>query len=134
MKYCLFLFAVIAIASSGGCGDSKANVFGTVTIDGKPVEFGAIGFQASGKPKLSGRIREGGKYELEQGGSDRVLPGSYKVTVVGYERDMNPKPGSPPNHKVNTPKMYRSSATSGLTAEVKAGSNRHDFDLKSDAE
>ena len=125
------VFFVAGISGLAGCS-SEATVSGEVTLDGQPIDLGALTFQSPGKPILSATIHEGGKYQLEHGGDSSFEPGSYVVTVRGYERDTNNDPNHPPNHKVITPEMYSSVKTSGLSAEVKTGSNRFDFDLKSD--
>ena len=127
------LLAVLAVTCTlalAGCG-SKASVSGEVTLDGQPIELGALTFQSSGMPKLSATIGEGGKYELEHAGKRWVEPGSYVVTVRGYERDTKSDPNRPPHHKVITPTIYSSVTTSGLSAEVKTGSNQFNFELKS---
>ena len=124
------VFFVACTLGLAGCS-SQGSVTGEVTLDGKPIDLGALTFEASGKPKLSASIKEGGKYALEHAGKNSVEPGTYKVVIRGYERDTKHKPGSPPNHKVITPEKYASASTSGLTAEVKAGSNIFDFELES---
>ena len=127
----VLVFFVAFMSSLAGCHGSKASVEGTVTLDGQPIDDGALAFRASGKPVLSATIREGGKYQLEQAGKSWVEPGQYSVTVRGYKPDPNTDPNVPPNPKVITPEKYASATTSGLSAEVKSGSNSFDFDLKS---
>ncbi|MDA8564128.1 carboxypeptidase-like regulatory domain-containing protein [Mariniblastus sp.] len=124
------VFFVACISILAGCS-SEGSVTGKVTLDGQPIDLGALTFQSPGQPTLSATIREDGTYELEHAGERWVPPGDYVVTVRGYERDKNQKRGTPPNHKVITPDIYASVKTSDLSAEVKAGSNRFDFDLKS---
>lgn len=63
-----------------------------------------------------------GSYKIEEG----LPPGSYKVFVIPKTSDADaPKPGQVASTpaKSSIPPKYRSDATSGLTAEIKPGSN-----------
>jgi len=134
-----------------GCGDTtglgkRYPVSGTVTYQGKPVEKGTINFIPD---KPDGRAATGdisnGSYSLTTAESgDGALPGTYKVTVVAKEVDTSElkeiAKGGQHHHdaafakaaqgaKALVPPKYTLADTSGLTAEVKAQSNKIDFPL-----
>jgi hypothetical protein len=122
----LLLFAV------AGCGGSQGRVSGQVTLDGQPLTKGDISFSPVADGVVaSGQIDSGGNYSLKVGTSAAIPPGSYRVTVVAVE-PVAPTPEHPePLPTLLTPKKYNNPATSELSAEVKAGSNTFNFDLKS---
>lgn len=73
-----------------GC-ESKSplvTVRGTVTLDGQPLESGAIQFHPTVGQLATGDIGPGGEFLLStQSPGDGVLPGTYRVTVVAYRPD-----------------------------------------------
>ncbi len=82
------LLALLASSGCGGDGLDRHQVKGTVTFDGKPVEYGSISFQ----PDVSvGRIAptsiariEGGEYLVHS--NDGPVTGHYHVRVNGLDR------------------------------------------------
>ncbi|MBY0512639.1 MAG: carboxypeptidase-like regulatory domain-containing protein [Gemmataceae bacterium] len=98
--------------------DPKAKapaVTGTVTFEGKPVAAGVLTFVSldQPKPKVTAAEVKDGKYSAE------LPPGKYAVAV-----------SAPKDGKETLPAKFTTTDTSGLTVEVKAGANAHNFELK----
>jgi len=146
----------LAVGLSGlflgtGCGGgdglgARYPVSGKVTYQGRPVEQGTIAFlpvdNAAGRP-ASGTIVDG-EYTLSTlGDRDGALPGNYRVTVESKAIDESkfviPMYGGQPTPesrrkasrttKSLIPPRYGQSHSSGLSYEVKAGTNEASFDL-----
>ena len=121
---------VLAIALSlAGCGESAVplgRVAGRVTMDGKPLSGALVRFN----PEAGGRSSQGttdadGRYILDYSAShEGALVGKSKVMITT---------GSLEDRKRRTsetvPIKYKDEAQ--LTADVKRGSNRLDFELQS---
>lgn len=134
--YATILLAVLVMAGGTGCGSSgglkEYPVTGAVKFDGQPVESGQILFRAAqGGRGYSGAIANG-VYQLKaeagkmsvQITASRIIPGKFDET-------------SNPGMKTPIGEMYipaRYNTKTELTAEVKAGTNSIDFDLKSEAQ
>ncbi len=125
---CGCLLILLALA---GCGDSgTAEVSGTVTVDGTPVEEGKIGFSpVDGKTTTAGGDIKKGLYSVQ------VPVGTMKVSisvpkVVGMKK-LYPTPDSPsmPVTKESLPAKYNFDTQ--LQLEVKPGVNQKDFELQS---
>ena len=131
------LTAVVAVlvgsSLAAGCGSGDgpaAEVSGTVTYDGKPVEEGGISFVAAdGSAPGGGGVIKGGKYT-----ATRVPIGNTKVSitavkVVGQKKAYD-APDSPltPITEPLLPAKYNTATE--LRFEVKPGSQTKDFDLK----
>lgn len=74
----------VAIAAVVGCGNSDgalpyANVSGTVTYNGKPLEKGIITFSTDGRPPSAMDIVDG-KF------AGQAMVGSNKVSVIAYRK------------------------------------------------
>lgn len=85
----LSIFA-LTLAGCGGDGLDRYPVSGTVTFDGKPVEFGAVFFEPTASvgpiaPTVYLAIRDG-KYDAEDKGP---IKGKYRVTVGGMDQSRN---------------------------------------------
>lgn len=138
---------IVAITITAGCGDKgpkMAPVKGTVTIDGKPAAGAKVAFYPTNNSRPSGGVADAsGNFELfTKTKGDGALVGDHAVTVTL----LKPPPASkkpPPDYaiegppvKINksdwiVPEKYSVKETSGLTAQVKAGTNDIKFDLKS---
>jgi hypothetical protein len=111
-----------------GCGGPRlAEVKGTVNYDGKPLKEGDIGFMPDkGRPSY-GKIAEGQIVDVTttQKG-DGLPPGSYKVqiTATSDAEDIY-------KAKSILPAQYGDAEKSGLTADIKSGTNTLTFELKS---
>ncbi len=132
----------VVMAATPGCGGSadelpREPVSGTVTLDGQPLEAGAIQFfpapKAGGVAVSGGSPVEGGAFAITR--EYGLVPGSYKVAINAAEpesRDKRAKghtrKGAPVKDVV--PAKYNSETI--LTAEIeKGGSNRLKFELLS---
>jgi hypothetical protein len=121
---------VVAFISTLGCGPSSpptATVTGTVNYKGQPLTMGRITFiDPAGHPEL-GDIGPNGKYTV------KARLGASKVTIYAHEPT---KPNPDTKHKILElpgksliPERYEGDK-SDLKADVKAGDNKFDFDLK----
>jgi len=134
---CYFLCSMLVFAGCGGSNpDQKptANVKGTISYQGKPLERGEIIFFPEFGAKIGhGQIQPDGSYELttyEEG--DGALLGKHEVAIIS-ERDMEGVLPEDPEADLEPsliPTKYNLQKTSGLTAEVKEGGNEINFDLE----
>jgi hypothetical protein len=100
-------FVSAALLVAGGCGEKtldRIRISGTVTYEGKPVEFGAIFFEPTesvGKiaPTVYLPVR-GGKYDSEDNGP---IKGKYRVTVGGMDKSKETKDD---DGITNTPQLF----------------------------
>jgi hypothetical protein len=140
-KLC-FLSIVLFGAWTAGCGGGGAKtapVSGRVTYKGKPVAKANVSFTpAEGASRAAtGLTDDGGNYKLGSfAASDGAPPGQYRVTIQAHGPDRPAKPGEGSGMPGETipgdpiiPLKYFKPDTSGLTFEVKRGSNRADFEL-----
>lgn len=127
------IVTALMFVTSFGCGRSDmGTVTGTVTLDGKPlaeafVEFVPTGGQGS---TSSGRTDSSGEYELMFSRDVRgasLGPATVRITTRDVSTDDQ-------GNEIWLPEKVpgRYNAKSELSVEVKPGSNRFDFDLKSD--
>jgi hypothetical protein len=126
-----FLLCLLALLACG-CGSKVATVSGTITLDGQPLTTGNVSFlPAQSGPVATGTIRSNGGYTIETGTAKGLPPGDYIVMVVAT-KPVTPIPGAPEQApELITPAKYGTRETSDLRCTVKAGSNRVNFDLKS---
>jgi hypothetical protein len=142
-----------AVLLLAGCTDTtglakRYPVSGQVTYNGAPLAKGNINFIPTGSAEANraatGPI-DNGYYTLTTAtANDGAFPGTYTVTVTSTEVDLtevkaNMKGGSghqddvaraTRNAKSLIPAKYGFPDQSGLTAEVKPGSNSFNFALK----
>lgn len=112
-----------------GCGKPVATVTGKVTLDGKSLEIGEIGFHPpGGGPVATTRISTGGTYSV--GADAAIIPGSYKVVIIANEVKESKGPGAVLMPKRITPEVYGKKESTPLNADLKSGSNTVNFDLK----
>ena len=117
-----------ALAAAGCDGSGLADVSGTVTVDGTPIEEGAITFYpVDGQGQTAGGPIKDGKYSVP------VSVGKMKVSI-SYPRAIGKKklyntPESPEGiiWKEGLPGRYNEQ--SELTFEVKSGKNTKDWEL-----
>lgn len=130
MKALIPLINVVLLFGLCGCGANVSTISGKVTIDGKILDKGDIGFhQAEGVVVSTTRINQDGSYKV--GAEANTLPGSYKIVIIANEVSIGKGPGSVPMPTRITPLAYSSKEQTPLKAELKAGSNEFNFDLKS---
>jgi len=134
------LALLVLLSSLGllGCGNGLAQVSGTVTLDGKPIEGGpemngTVNFvrdDGRGAPAI-GIIDRSGHYTLRTGAREGVEPGSYLIGIAAKKVTPPSTPEGMPQAKLVTPPKYADITQSGFREDVKAGRNRFDFDLNS---
>ena len=130
----LLLFCSLVITT--GCGDKNwGYVIGTVTVDGQPVGPGSIMFEPENPvsvttPSAIAHFREDGKYQLMSAGNKKGAPaGKYLVMIHGRSEEQFGGETIDPNQKSAIPAKYLNHRLSGLTAEIKPGSQTIDFQL-----
>ena len=129
---------------AGGLPEGETGtVKGKVTHQGKPIPQGATVVFANEKHGIvaTGTVSAGGAYTLQMRGGPDVLAGQYKVAGTPppstqpkmsdeeYEKYMQ---GPVRRNRQNRKNRLRYTApeTSDLTAQVKAGENIYDLDLR----
>ena len=141
------------IVAAAGCGDDgfgrRYQVHGTVSYRSQPVESGLITFgpvegRDTGPARVAvGTIRNGSYTLSTAGNDDGAFPGRYRVAIrstAADDKQVAARAQRGPGHQLDViqatrkarsliPQKYQSPNTSGLTREVKAETNRIDFDL-----
>lgn len=125
---------VAVLCACTGCGPGYPRIEGNVTFDGAPVDGGSISFFQGGGPgsdKGNAPIL-GGKYLIEGERAKNLTPGSYTVQIHWIQRLAKSNPGNVDTSaavKQLIPAQYNTKST--LTREITSGTNKLDFDLKS---
>jgi hypothetical protein len=127
----LSVLGAFLLAASGGCGDSKGTVNGTVTLDGEAVANGAVTFvKTEGDPVREGAVIKDGAFQT------RVPPGKYRIEVNGKKvvRKETRKGMSGEDEEVEIteerfPERYNTK--SELTQEIRSGVNTVKLELTS---
>ena len=121
----LLLAGVVSLPGCGRGGDGPplGKVMGVVTLDGSPLPDAQVEFlPQSGRPSMAETGKDGAyrlQYTVDRDGA-LVGPHTVKIhTAI---------PGRADSAKELLPDRYHSKTE--LKAEVKAGSNRFDFELK----
>lgn len=120
-----------------GCSETspeRGNVSGQVQLNGKPLPEGTIRFipeQSTPGAIAFARI-SAGAYRME--GETAPVIGKYRVEIeaMGKTGEKEPAPDSPPGTLIEVERQYlpeKYNARTTLTAEIKSGSNQHDFKL-----
>lgn len=137
---CSSFVCAVALLSLPGCGTrqgpERAAVEGQVTLDGKPVEQGAISFAPSGETQgmTAGGAITNGRFRIESDrgpvvGTNQVRINASAKTGRKVQAPMS-EPGVLTDEIVEAvPARFNSKST--LTRELKAGENRLDFELSS---
>jgi hypothetical protein len=114
---------VVACLVAVGCGRRIALVpaEGRVTLDGKPLEFGAVMVQPAAGPAAQGKINSDGTFRLGTfAPDDGAIPGPATVRVM-CRKDITQPGGERAYGPSLVPDRYTRFDTSGLTVEIKAG-------------
>lgn len=123
-----FMLFVMLLAVVG-CGKPVATVTGKVTLEGKDLAFGDIGFHLeNGTAVGNGKISGGGAFSV--GADAQLPPGSYKVVIIANETKESKGPGSVVMPTRITPEKYGTKESTSLKVELKAGANTANFDMK----
>jgi hypothetical protein len=126
---------LLILALLVGCGKASGTITGTVTFKGEPVQNGTIAAMSKSGQVVSSSIKDG-TFKL-----DEVPLGESRVAIQSSPPPppfrSPPKPGEPtppppptPPPFVPLPERYTKVETSGLTIDVKAGSQAKDFELR----
>jgi hypothetical protein len=128
----IFLAAIFSLGCSKRGGMETAPVSGKVAYRGKAVPTGTVMFVPAEGPAATGEIAKDGTYTLTTyKAGDGAVIGKHKVTITALEGmgESLPEQRSPTPPPL-IPAKYLSDTTSGLTADVKAGTtNQINFDL-----
>jgi hypothetical protein len=106
-----------------GCGSSRTEVAGVVTLDGQPVEGAAVSFKpTAGGPAAFAATDAQGRYRLESANRPGVTPGTYEVTVrkqkiLGVGANEMVGPGGVRTQEL-LPTKYADPTTSGFLVTV----------------
>lgn len=128
------LVTVGLLLASSGCGQKDAAISGKVTFQGAPIPVGTIAFIGQDGKVVSGTIDKG-TYSVTGVG----VGSNVTVTVMSHPPSpmMHPPTGPadggpvyPPGQYVPIPERFGDPKNSGLTCDVKAGTQTHDFALK----
>lgn len=131
----------LVFAGCGGGGGKTSSTSGRVTYKGQPVPKANVSFTPveGASRAATGLTDADGNYTLGTfAASDGAIPGNYRVSIIARGADRPPKAGETgsgmpgemmPGDPI-IPTKYFAPDSSGLTFEVKRGSNRADFELK----
>lgn len=117
---------VLVLGAAVGCGDRPelAPVSGSVTLNGKPLDFGVVLFAPKKGVPAQGEIQPGGAYSMAslQPG-DGASIGPHEVSVLCFQgHDPKVRGGKPvgevPLGASLIPIKYTRSGMSGLTVDV----------------
>lgn len=133
-----WLLMLVVVA---GCGDRLASVSGSVTLDGQPLAggpelSGIVQFvpEGGGGTPAIGYLDANGHYQLASGSRLGIRPGKYLVSISAAKIIPPAQPGEAAGGRPATPRLYADPRRSGLTAEVRSGSNTFDFAILSQPE
>ena len=130
--------ALMLLPGFAGCGKkdpfARQPVRGTVSFEGKPIQYGSINFEPAGgqKSAASAAIADGTFTIPREAGPS---PGPYAVWVHAFDRGADPPPGTAPGEEGPPPKeilpeKYRSApATQIEIREIAEGFNEVKIDL-----
>lgn len=136
-------FLCLIVTGCSGGRPPLAKVKGIVTLDGKPLPYGTVTFEAAGLRPATAKIVNGEFTEVTTyDAGDGAPVGTHRVAVTanaepGSAVVANPgdTKGAPAagymSGKSLIPAAYNDPATSKLTAEIKAGENVVEFKLYS---
>jgi len=138
---CILGFVGVCLVGCGGGGSGTAAVSGRITYKGKPLAKANVSFTpAEGATRAAAAITDdSGYYTLGTFSiKDGAIPGKYRVSIIARGPDRPPKPGETGSGMPGEmmpgdpaiPTKYFAPDSSGLTFEVKRGSNPANFDLK----
>lgn len=124
---------------AAGCGEAnplgRRPIYGSVSFQGKPVDYGAIQFNPLDMQHgvNSGGMIENGKYQLPT--SQGLPPGEYLVMVTAPDRSKMEKVEGPPGDERSLaveriPAKYNLKTTLKLDVTKGRGRQEANFDLK----
>ena len=128
----MFQCSALAVLLVAGCRRSpEASVYGTVTLDGKPLAAGTVAFHPANRGAIAyAGIHSDGTFRLSTGTNQGLAAGEYAVTVVASETPLPGKAGLVVG-KLLTPARYGKPESSGLRFTVTSGNSKIDLGLTS---
>ncbi|HVJ84265.1 MAG TPA: hypothetical protein VM452_01405 [Caulifigura sp.] len=137
---CTFLLAADGCSSGFDYG-TTGTVTGRLTLEGKTMSPGhAVSFMDPQKGFLAyGKTDKEGRYQVNSWNEGKLPIGKYEVMIAPPPLEAPKKELTPEERfdhpemevaKMEFPKRYRETSTSGLMFEIKAGPNLIDIDLK----
>lgn len=139
----LLVVGMLLVAGCSRRGPALAQVKGTVLYDGQPLAGATVSFVPDGSKGTKGRMAIGvtgadGRFSLRSfAPDDGAVTGFHNVSIAAMDSvpedpapQPNGQPGPTPPLKSRIPARYNDPATSGFSAEVKAGTaNEFEFKL-----
>ena len=134
-----WLFFFVALCFTAGCGQGnplgRRAVYGAVTYQGKPVDYGAIQFHPEDPMHgvATGAQISDGKYRIKE--SDGLPPGSYQVMISSPDRSKVEKvealPGDERSLAVERiPAKYNLKTTLKVEVPKARGAHQENFELQ----
>ena len=131
---CVHVIASSILILSGCDGKSRATVQGTITLDGQPIELGAISFiPVDGKSPTTGGPISNGHYSVPNVPVAEMKVAISGSRVVGKKKLYADRPDSQemPITENPVPAQFSDLQNTTLRFEVKHGTNYKNWDLKS---
>ena len=123
--------AACLLALAGCTSNDKAYVSGVVTANGAPADGYVLVFTPTDgiAGPAHARTGSGGKYQARTSRTiDWVVPGTFRVEVLGPVELARDSGSPPPAGAVRVPKRYRGNA-SELSATIEPGDNTLNFEI-----
>lgn len=131
---CGALFAIYGCSSTPDDMPEVGTVTGVVTLDGKPLEQAQVSFSPENGRTSTGTTDASGTYELTYTPTVQGAKiGKHSVRISTFqepEGDLDNEEKLKGGREELVPEKYNKQTT--LTADVKAGENTFDFELKSE--
>lgn len=124
-------FMMLAVLAASGCGRrvAMAPVEGRVTLDGKPLQLGAVMVQPKAGPAAQAKINPDGTFRLGTfKPDDGAIVGPATVRVI-CRKDITPPGGERAYGPSLIPEKYSRFETSGIAVEIKPGMPALDISL-----
>lgn len=118
----VLLFGIVSILVAAGCSSGVGDVNGVVKYKGKAASGAVITFYDENNGAPSSNIAEDGSYSVKN-----VATGKARIAVMSSPGIS--MPGLPAAKSVQVPEKYANHEKSGLTLDVKRGSQTHNIDL-----
>ena len=132
------LFAAVCASAALGCGGKKATVSGTVSYNGEKLGNGNITFIDANSNAATSQISADGSYIVTDVpvGTVKIQvetiptsePASKNLMGMGSPSMQGSKQAQTGKY-VKIPDKYKNAEKSGLTYEVKSGTQTHDINL-----
>jgi hypothetical protein len=127
----MFVTIALLIFASAGCNRDRPQIMpvsGRVLLDGKPLAFGVVQFSPPGARSSYGNLDKDCYFRLTcRDSEDGAVPGLHAVTINGGE--VLKSTDTSITTRWHAPKKYADAATSGLTQEISAATDKLVFNL-----